>query len=124
MNGIKDYLKKLKGDRFIEQINIYLNEHPDSKLKALNNLEVYQQDKILKIIDQDFVLAVNEALDSAYPVEVDIREIADLYRGTIASDQIDEMTARAKKFLEEKIKAELKRNQELDYERIVLSIKD
>lgn len=42
MNGIKDYLKKLKKDRFIEQINIYLNDHPESKLKELNNLEVYQ----------------------------------------------------------------------------------
>ena len=124
MNGIKDYLKKLKGDRFIEQINIYLNKNPESKLKELNNLEIYQQDKILGTIDQDFVLAVNEALDSAYPVEVNINEIADLYRGTIASDQISEVTAEAKKLLEEKIKAELKRNEELDYERIVLSIKD
>ncbi|MFW5961391.1 MAG: DUF6079 family protein [bacterium] len=124
MNGIKDYLKKLKGDRFIEQINIYLNDHPESKLKKLNNLEVYQQDKILSTIDQDFVLAVNEALDSAYPVEVSIKEIADLYRGTIASDQISEVTAEVEELLEAKIKAELERNEELDYERIVLSIKD
>ncbi|CCU78665.1 hypothetical protein HSACCH_00804 [Halanaerobium saccharolyticum subsp. saccharolyticum DSM 6643] len=124
MNGIKEYLKKLKGDRFIEQINIYLNKQPESKLKELNNLEVYQQEKILKTIDQDFVLAVNEALDSAYPVEVNLKEISDLYRGTIASDQINEVTAAAKELLEKKIKDELKKNQELDYERVVLSIKD
>ena len=124
MAGIKEYIEKLKGKRFIEQINIYLEKQPESRLRQLKNIEVYQQEKILDAVDQDFVLAVNEALDSAYPVEVKLSEIADLYRGTIASDQIDEKTNEVKELLLKKINSELERNQELDYDRIVLSIKD
>jgi hypothetical protein len=124
MAGIKEYIEKLKGKRFIEQINIYLEKQPESKLGQLKNIEVYQQEKILDAVDQDFVLAVNQALDSAYPVEVKLSEIADLYRGTIASDQIDEKTNEVKELLLKKINSELERNQELDYDRIVLSIKD
>lgn len=124
MDGIKEYIEKLKGKRFIEQIDIYLEKNPQSKLKEINNMEIYQQEKILNIVDQDFVLAVNEALDSAYPVEVSLSEITNIYKGTIASDQIDEVTEKAKNLLKQKINSELKRNQELDYDRIVLSIKD
>lgn len=124
MNGIKEYIEKLKEKRFIEQIDIYLEKNPYSKLKEIKNLEVYQQGKILNTIDEDFVLAVNEALDSAYPVEVSLSEIADIYKGTIASDQIDEKTEKVKNLLLDKIKSELEKNKELSYDQIVLSIKD
>lgn len=124
MNGIKEYIEKLKEKRFIEQIDIYLEKNPNSKLKEIKNLEVYQQEKILNTIDEDFVLAINEALDSAYPVEVSLSEIADIYKGTIASDQIDEKTKKVKKLLLDKIKSELEKNKELSYDQIVLSIKD
>ncbi|MFW6312206.1 MAG: hypothetical protein ACOC1K_08250, partial [Nanoarchaeota archaeon] len=124
MAGIKEYMKKLKGKRFIEQVDVYLEKNPESCLREIKNIEVYQQDKILNTVDQDFVLAVNEALDSAYPVEVSLSKIADIYKGTIASDQIDEKTEEVKKLLLEKINSELERNEELNYEQIVLSIKD
>lgn len=124
MAGIKEYIDKLKAKRFIEQIDIYLQKNPDSKLRQIKKLEIYQQEKILKTVDPDFVLAVNEALDSAYPVEVKLSEITDIYKGTIASNQIDEKTEEVKKLLLKKINSELERNQELDYDQIVLSIKD
>jgi hypothetical protein len=124
MAGIKEYIKKLKGKRFIEQIDVYLEKNPDSQLREIKNIEIYQQDKILNTVDQDFVLAVNEALDSAYPVEVSLSEIENIYKGTIASDQIEAKTNEVKELLLKIINNELERNRELDYDQIVLSIKD
>jgi len=124
MDGIKEYFEKLKGERFNEQIEIYLEKNPQSPLDEMKNIEIYNKDKMLKIVNEEFILDLNEALNSAYPVEINLSEITEIYKGTIASNEIDEVTKKARKLLKEKINEELEKNSELNYDQIILSIKD
>ena len=50
----------MKNGTAVKKYIINLEKNPDSKLKEIKNIEVYQQDKILKTVDEDFVLAVKD----------------------------------------------------------------
>jgi len=124
MESIKEYFRKLKSDSFREQFEIYLSKNPNSILSELEDIEIYEKEKIIGLVDEQFILAVNEALDSAYPVQVDLSEITKMFRGTIASNEIDKTTDQVNRYLKNIIKDEIENRENIDYERVVLSIKE
>ena len=122
--GIKSYFKKLKSESYQEQIDIYIDNNPESVLSKISEIEIYDVDDMIKFIDEDIILEINKAFKSSYPVTVSIKEILDIYKGTIPINDIDEVTTRVNKLLREKAEKEINKNQEIDYDRIVFSIKE
>ncbi len=124
INGIKEYFHKLKSDNFKEQIELYIEKNPNSRLIKLNNIAPYEIDKIKKIVDDQFILEINEAFKSAYPVHVSLKEIKNIFQGTIPSTEINITAEKVKKYLIARINKEIEDNDEIEFERVVLFIKD
>ncbi len=119
-SGIKKYFKKLKSDNYQEQINLYLEENPESKLNLLSDIEPYDIDKIIEIVDEEFILEVNRAFKVAYPVRISLQKVINLFKGTIHSSEIPEVAEKVEDLLKNRIRDEIGDKEDVEYDRAVL----
>ncbi len=120
--GIKSYFKTLKRENYMDQIELYLKNNPESCLGKINKIESYDITGIMDLIDEKFVVEANRAFKMAFPVNISVDEIVEKYTGTISIREIEKVTEEVETYLKEKAKEEVSNNEEVNYDRIVLMI--
>ncbi len=119
--SIKKYIEKLKQEEYLKQIEHYLEKNPESKVKKLWEVHSYDLEGIMKIVDREFILEVNKAFKSAYPVYIDSRKIMDMFKGSIHGVQITTMGQKVSAFLMKEVKQKIAEvSDEISFERVIV----
>ncbi|MFW6025566.1 MAG: DUF6079 family protein [Candidatus Woesearchaeota archaeon] len=123
-SSIKKYFQKFKSEKYYEQIKTFINKNKDSKLSNINKIETYDIDRIIRIVDEDFIMELNQAFKMSYPVKVPISKIKKIFSESVHSTEIDKLTNSLSNYLKNIVKEEIENKDEIDYERVVLYFKE
>lgn len=123
-SGIKEYHSTLKSGSYRKQINHYLESHQDSKLKQLLNVENYDLEKIIDLVDEKLIIEINQAFRAAYPVEIDINDIIKLFKGSILVSEIPTFSNKISSYLIQQVKEVIESQRDIKKEQIVIFFKN
>jgi hypothetical protein len=123
-SGIKEYINALKSGSYRRQIELYFEKHRDSKLNKLLTVEAYDLEGIIELVDEELIMEINKAFKAAYPVEVDVKEILKLFKGSIHASEVTTLGQRISSYLMKQVKEVIEGQEDISIGQIVIFFKN
>ena len=124
IKGIHEYIKELQNSfQYNRLINKHIENHPESPLKKLLNLDIKELNNNLEIFNKELINEINSSLIYTYTINISIKNVLSEMKGTYNLREKNIIANKIKNIINKKINNKLEDIKKLNEEnKIIINI--
>ena len=124
IKGIHEYIKELQNSfQYNRLINKHIENHPESPLKKLLNLDIKELNNNLEIFNKELINEINSSLIYTYTINISIKNVLSEMKGTYNLREKNIIANKIKNIINKKINNKLENIKKLNEEnKIIINI--